>query len=165
MDDKPDLAARVAALEEAVGLLQKAGSRLPLERLRNEAPAGGSVQFGGTVDMPGPSRVDWQMGHPAHGLLHCDWTEIAHVLSALGHPIRLSLLQTVLNGTSETASLAETLCEGTTGQLHHHLRELTATGWLRNERRGRYSIPPDRVVPLLVIVAAAGGPQTGQDAP
>jgi len=165
MHDTPDLAARVAALEEAVGLLQNAESRLPPERLRDETSEGGSVQFAGNVDMPGPSRVDWQMGHPAHGLLHCDWTEIAPVLSALGHPIRLSLLQRVLSGTSETASLADTLCEGTTGQLHHHLRELTATGWLRSERRGRYSIPPDRVVPLLVIVAAAGGPQTGQHAP
>lgn len=163
MHDTPELAARVAALEDAVRLLQTAGSRLPLERLHNEAPEGGAVQFAGSVDLPGPSRVDWQMGHPAHGLLRCDWSEIAPALSALGHPVRLYLLQAVLNGTRETATLKATLGEGTTGQLHHHLRELTATGWLRSERRGRYSVPADRIVPLLVVVAAAGGPQTGQE--
>lgn len=162
MPETPDLADRVAALEAAVARLQGAAS--PLSGLRAEAPAGGGVRFEGSVDLPGPARVDWSMGHPAQGLLAADWSDIAPSLAALGHPVRLHLLQAVLNGTRGTAALAATLGEGTTGQLHHHLRELTATGWLRSERRGRYTVPTDRVVPLLVAVAAAGGPQTGQDA-
>lgn len=161
MPDPPDLADRVAALEATVARMQ--GIANPLESLRREAPAGGGVRFEGSVDLPGPARVDWSMGHPARGLLAADWAEIAPALAALGHPVRLHLLQAVLTGTRETAALAGTLGEGTTGQLHHHLRDLTATGWLRSERRGRYAVPADRVVPLLVIVAAAGGPQTGQD--
>lgn len=161
MPETPDLAERVAALEAAVAKLQGAGS--PLDALRAEAPAGGGVRFEGSVDLPGPARVDWTMGHPARGLLAADWSDIAPTLAALGHPVRLHLLQAVLNGTRGTAELANTLGEGTTGQLHHHLRELTATGWLRVERRGRYTVPTDRVVPLLVAVAAAGGPQTGQE--
>lgn len=161
MPETTDLAERVAALEAAVARLQGAGG--PLEALRAEAPAGGGVRFEGSVDLPGPARVDWSMGHPARGLLAADWSDIAPALAALGHPVRLHLLQAVLNGTRGTAELAGTLGEGTTGQLHHHLRELTATGWLRSERRGRYTVPTDRVVPLLVAVAAAGGPQTGQD--
>ena len=165
MPETPDLVDRVTALEAAVASLQRntstaAGS---LAALRAGAPAGGGVRFEGSVDLPGPSRVDWKMGHPAHGLLSADWAEIAPALAALGHPVRLHLLQAVLNGMRDTAALAETLGEGTTGQLHHHLRELTATGWLRVERRGRYIVPADRVVPLLVAVAAAGGPQTGQE--
>ncbi len=43
---------------------------------------------------------------------------------------------------------------GTSGQLYHHLRQLVAAGWLRTAGRGRYEVPPARVVPLLVVLAA-----------
>lgn len=134
-----------------------------LDRIRAEAPEGGGVGFAGSLALPSGRRVEWQMGHPATGLLESDWSDIAPALAALGHPVRLRLLNAVLGGTRETAGLAATLGDGTTGQLHHHLRELTATGWLRAERRGRYDVPADRVVPLLVAIAAAGGPDTGQE--
>jgi len=45
---------------------------------------------------------------------------------------------------------------GTSGQVHHHVRQLVAAGWLRPTARGRYEVPVDRVVPLLVAWAAAG---------
>lgn len=164
------LAERLAALEARIDVLEAAhaSARGPsadaamLDSLRSEAPEGGGVAFAGSVELPGGRRIEWQMGHPAAGLLGSDWSEIAPALAALGHPVRLRLLNAVLGGTRETAALAQTLGDGTTGQLHHHLRELTATGWLRAERRGRYDIPADRVVPLLVAVAAAGGAETGQ---
>lgn len=170
MDDPSDLAERLSALEARVEQLEvpRSDATRPgvkatvLDRLRAEAPDGGGVAFAGSLELPGDRRVEWQMGHPATGLLASDWSDIAPALAALGHPVRLHLLQAVLTGTRETAALAETLGDGTTGQLHHHLRELTATGWLRAERRGRYDIPADRVVPLLVAIAAAGGPDTGQ---
>ncbi|WP_372425772.1 ArsR/SmtB family transcription factor [Salinarimonas chemoclinalis] len=162
MPDDEGLAARVAALEAAFTRL-RGGSDGPLAALREESPEGGAVRFEGSVDLPGSSRVDWRMSHPARGLLAADWSDVAPALAALGHPVRLHLLRAVLDGTCETATLSRTLGEGTTGQLHHHLRELTATGWLRSERRGRYAVPPDRVVPLLVAVAAAGGPATGRE--
>lgn len=166
-----NLADRVAALEARVERLEvpdapagrPAADATVLDRLRAEAPEGGGVAFAGSLALPGERRVEWQMGHPATGLLVSDWSDIAPALAALGHPVRLRLLNAVLAGTQETAALAETLGDGTTGQLHHHLRELTAAGWLRAERRGRYDIPADRVVPLLVAIAAAGGPETGRE--
>jgi hypothetical protein len=39
--------------------------------------------------------------------------------------------------------------------VYHHLRQLTSAGWLRSAARGRYVVPPERVVPLLTVVAAA----------
>jgi hypothetical protein len=45
---------------------------------------------------------------------------------------------------------------GTSGQLYHHLRPLLGAGWLCQAARGRYEVPHDRVVPLLVVVAATG---------
>ena len=41
--------------------------------------------------------------------------------------------------------------------MHHHLRELRAAGLVVSQRRNHYAIPAERVVPLLVIVAAALG--------
>lgn len=170
MSDPSTLADRLGALEARVAKLEApdapaqppAADATILDRLRSEAPESAGVAFAGSLALPGGRRVEWQMGHPAAGLLDADWSDIAPALAALGHPVRLRLLNAVLAGTHETAALAEVLADGTTGQLHHHLRELTATGWLRAERRGRYEIPADRVVPLLVAIAAAGGPETGQ---
>jgi DNA-binding transcriptional ArsR family regulator len=161
---------RLAALEARVEKLEASDARVEregtdsnlLEWLRAQTPAGGGVAFAGSVDLPNGRRVEWQMGHTAAQLLSTDWTDIAPALTALGHPIRLRLLNAVLAGVHETAALAATLGDGTTGQLHHHLRELTAAGWLRAERRGRYDIPAERMVPLLVAVAAAGGPESGK---
>ena len=171
MGELADLTERLAALEARVERLEApspearpaAPDATVLDRLRAEAPDGGGVAFAGSLDLPGGRRIEWQMGHPAGGMLGADWGEIAPALAALGHPVRLGLLQAVLSGTRETAALAATLGSGTTGQLHHHLRELTATGWLRAERRDRYDVPADRVVPLLVAIAAAGGPDAGRE--
>jgi hypothetical protein len=80
-----------------------------------------------------------------------------------GDPVRLVLLRAVLSGTRKTAALAATLGDGTAAHLHYRLRELTATGRPRAERPGRYDVPADRVVPLLVAIAAAGKPDTGQE--
>lgn len=166
METSTDLVERLAALEARVGRLEAprpVTGETVLDRLRTEAPEGSGVAFAGSLALPGGRRVEWQMGHPASGLLDADWSDIAPALAALGHPVRLRLLNAVLAGTRETAALVRTLGDGTTGQLHHHLRELTATGWLRAERRGCYDVPADRVVPLLVAIAGAGGPQTGRE--
>jgi hypothetical protein len=77
------------------------------------------------------------------------------VFDALSHPVRLQLVQRVLNGTTSTAELAEAESLGTTGQLHHHLRALVAAGWLTSTGRGRWGVPGPRIIPLLVMIAAA----------
>lgn len=79
----------------------------------------------------------------------------ADALGVLGHPIRLRLIQAVLNGARTTAQLSATEGLGTTGQLYHHLRRLVSAGRLSATGRGRYEVPAGRVVPLLVTIAAA----------
>src|SRR5690606_18106539 len=96
-------------------------------------------------------------------LLGADWTEEADVLVALGHPVRLRLLQRVLGGATTVAELVDTDGVGTSGQVYHHLRQLTAAGWLRALGGGRYEVPVARVVPLLAV--APGGRRGGARAP
>jgi hypothetical protein len=76
------------------------------------------------------------------------------VIDALSHAVRLRLLQRVLNGVTTTAELSEDDSLGTTGQLHHHLRALVAAGWLHSTGRGQWAVTPQRVIPLLVVLAA-----------
>ncbi len=60
-----------------------------------------------------------------------------------------------MRGVRTTAALLAEDSLGTTGQLHHHLRQLVAAGWLSVVKRGEYAVPAQRAVPLLVIMLAA----------
>ncbi|MCZ2806746.1 helix-turn-helix domain-containing protein [Modestobacter sp. VKM Ac-2983] len=117
---------------------------------------GGAVAYGGQVRLPGGEEYAWQRTHGAEELrtAGADDDALAAALSALAHPVRLRLLREVLGGHTTTAALAALPGLGTTGQLHHHLRQLTAAGWLRTGGRGSYGVPADRVVPLHVVLAA-----------
>lgn len=123
-------------------------------RTRLEDPAGG-ILFTGAVELEPGAPHAWQQGATTESLLATDWSEVAATLDALGHPVRLQLLQLVASGTHRTADLGEAEGLGTSGQLHHHLRQLVAAGWLRSAGRGTYEVPAARVVPLLVVLAAA----------
>jgi hypothetical protein len=157
-----DLEDRVLALEEVVSRLDRA-PRPPVDAVASpdlwlvdalhERQPGGAVAFGGSVAV-GTGEVVWQWGTDAEALREADWTTASSVLGALAHPVRLRLLQRVLNGTASTADLALDEVLGTTGQLHHHLRALVAAGWLQSVGRGTWAIPAPRVVPLLVVVSA-----------
>lgn len=141
----------VVGLEEALGAAM-GGELFVLDELRQRFPDG-AVAFAGHAEVAdGP--VAWQWGRPTRDLLERDWDSSATPLAALGHPVRLRLLQLVLTGTQTTADLAHDPDLGTTGQLHHHLRTLIAAGWLATAGRGRYTVPPQRIVPLLVIITA-----------
>lgn len=114
----------------------------------------GAIAYAGSVDA-GSGPVRWQLGHDARQLLELDWTTLAPSLGALGHPVRLHILQLVARGQAATAAdLADTEGLGSTGQIYHHLRQLVTAGWLRATAKGRYDVPPERLVPLLVILAA-----------
>ncbi|SCL53325.1 Helix-turn-helix domain-containing protein [Micromonospora citrea] len=127
-----------------------------LDGLKRRLPADGSgaVLYTGTVHLD-DQHYDWQYGRTVDDVLAGDWTELAGVLTALAHPVRLRLLREILTGRHGTGELAGTEGLGTTGQLHHHLRQLAAAGWLRSAGRGRYAVPAERVVPLLAILTAA----------
>ncbi|NLU80064.1 helix-turn-helix transcriptional regulator [Micromonospora sp. HNM0581] len=163
-----DVEARLAALEAQVAdLVERIGvpdAPAPppegilwaLDGLKQRLPedSTGAVLYTGTVRL-GEQRYDWQYGRGVDDLLDGDWAELPAVLAALAHPVRLRLLREILGSRQSTAELAGIEELGTTGQLHHHLRQLTAAGWLRSAGRGRYNVPAERVVPLLAILCAA----------
>ncbi len=162
---------RLTALEERVAALEQAAATTAiatpaatpaldqrfwvLNGLKEQVPPPGAVVFAGAVEVPaGP--VEWQYGALTTQLLDTDWAEFARNLAAIGNPIRLSILQAVINGASTVAELGESANFGTSGQIYHHVNTLTAAGWLVAKGKGRYHVPPERVVPLLVILTAAG---------
>ncbi|MBP2583599.1 DNA-binding transcriptional ArsR family regulator [Streptomyces sp. PvR006] len=115
----------------------------------------GAVVFTGTVRLPTDERYEWQLGAFTGQLFEEDWADAAESFAALGHPVRLRLLREILGGRRTAAELAELDEIGTTGQIYHHLRQLTGAGWLRTVGRGRHEVPGARVVPLLVVLTAA----------
>ncbi|MFV2017035.1 ArsR/SmtB family transcription factor [Micromonospora sp. LOL_023] len=115
----------------------------------------GAVLYTGTVTLPTGEHYDWQYGHTVADLLDADWSGYAGTLTALAHPVRLLLVRHILHGARTTAELAEIDGLGTTGQLYHHLRQLVSAGWLRSSARGQYAVPPERVVPLLIVLSGS----------
>jgi hypothetical protein len=158
------LTERVQALEdrEALARLEPVAAAVDstddplwvLNGIKQRVPEPGAVFFAGAVQVAaGP--VEWQVGFPVDRLLEDDWTTLAASIGSLGNPVRLSLLHAVISGATSVAELSAGEGMGTTGQLYHHLNQLVAQGWLLATGRGHYSIPAERVVPLLVILSAA----------
>lgn len=163
--DDSDLERRVAALEEAVGRLTAQPSTPSTDgdsgdvlwALRGLEERGlEGVLMTGRLTVPEAGPVAWQTALTADALLDLDWAELAPTIDALSHPVRLTILQLVLGGVRTTSALLEQESLGTTGQLHHHLRQLVAAGWLTLVKRGQYLVPAHRVVPLLIVILAAG---------
>ncbi|TDE32561.1 helix-turn-helix domain-containing protein [Actinomadura sp. 6K520] len=162
--ENAELAERVERLEERVARLEGAdaqaggpkadGTFWALDGLKDRVDDPGAVLFTGSVTLPSGEHYEWQQGHTVDDLLADDWSQAAETMSALAHPVRLLLLREILHGARTTAELAAHERLGTTGQLYHHLRQLVAAGWLRTAARGRYSVPGERVVPLLAVLAA-----------
>ncbi|MER7172534.1 ArsR/SmtB family transcription factor [Streptomyces mesophilus] len=163
-----DLEERVARLERRMAELEGAERTAPapaegefwaLEGLKAQlaglGAADGGVLFTGAVRLPTGHRYEWQTGAVAEDLFDRDWSGAADSFAALGHPVRLRLLREILGGRCTAAALAELEETGTTGQIYHHLRQLTGAGWLHTTGRGRYEVPAGRVVPLLVLLSAA----------
>lgn len=168
------LASRVTALEKkmaeleahvtpAAGVTHGDSSRMDdhLWALRGlqqhkDNSEGGAVVIAGSVDLPGSGPASWQIGAHANELLTDEWDTIAAVLDAVAHPVRLRILKEVLTGQNCTArELTELDSMGSTGQVYHHLRTLTSTGWLRPGPGGKHAIPAERVVPLLTTLLGA----------
>lgn len=167
-----DLEQRVAALEDegsgdraepgpdAGGGAEPPARFWVLDGLRPQVSGSGAVVYGGLVTT-GHGPVEWQYGHMVDDLLADPdedgvehHAEAASRIAALGHPARLAILGAVLRGHDRTAELADLLDLGTSGQVYHHVKALSAAGWLRSTQRGRVSVPAERVVPLLVVLGA-----------
>ena len=158
-----ELEDRIAALEERVAALEGGpaptlddeGDLWALAALRDRADDRGGVVLAGVVTLPDGRRAEWQEGLPTDALLDRDWREPADALAALGHPVRLALVQRFAAGAATVADVSGAEGLGTTGQVYHHLRQLVAAGWLRSVGGGRYEVPVARVVPLLTMVLGA----------
>jgi hypothetical protein len=83
-----------------------------------------------------------------------DWSAVAPALAALGSPIRLTLLREIVRGHVTVNSLSQVEGLGTSGQIYHHLRHLTAEGWLHTPTRGTVAIPASRATALNAIQLA-----------
>lgn len=164
-----ELAARVSRLEAAAQPEQARAAARPdaepdalwaLTALRSQradhpATADGIVMIVGSVTLPDGTPVAWQEGAATADLFEQDWTDHAAAFAALGHPVRLELMRHIMSGVHATAELAEIASLGTTGQLHHHLRQLVAAGWVRQSGRGSYEVPAARIVPMLTSLLGA----------
>ena len=161
---------RLQALEERVAALEQLGRERKdppatdeadvfwaLNGVRSRHPDPGAVLFAGTATTAAGARYEYQYGLATEHLLDVDWVQFADSLASLGHPVRLTILRAVLGGTETVAGLVEDLGLGTSGQMYHHIHQLTAAGWLTPHARSRYQIPPARVIPLLAILTAASG--------
>jgi hypothetical protein len=165
---------RIAAIEERLAALEASPTAASvavatgpagdafwvLEGLRERHPDPGAVVFAGSVRLPDDRVLEWQEGLDTDAVLDRDWREAADLLAALGHPVRLALVQRFLAGAATvTEATAPTDGAddgfGTSGQVYHHLRQLVAAGWLRSTGSGRYEVPPQRVVPLMSIILGA----------
>lgn len=157
------LAERLARLERRLAALESTASAAPspvitgdavLESLREQVSQPGAVLSAGTVTLPTTGLVEWQNAHSTADLLEADWSTRASALAALAHPIRLKLLQQILAGRTSVTALGEVEGLGTSGQIYHHLRQLTAEGWLHTPTRATYTIPTPRLPTLLTLLAA-----------
>ena len=144
---------RPAAGEAATALPGDAETFWALHGLVDHLGEEGGVTYTGYTTPPGGSGpVAWHMGLSSAGLAQIDFAEAAGSLAALGHPVRLQLLQAIYEGTSTVAELGKDDRFGTSGQIYHHVHALAGAGWLENARRGHWRVPASRIVPLLTLV-------------
>ena len=164
---------RLEALEQRVAALERQLADVPvvpggeeaegdrwaktfwaLEGVRARSGDSSQVLWTGDVTLPTGATAQWQQTADTDDLLGSDWDGPAAVVGALGHPVRLRLLQELLRGVGSAADLTEAAGTGSTGQTYHHLRQLVASGWVRQTGRGQHEVPAERVVPLLVVIGA-----------
>jgi ArsR family transcriptional regulator, arsenate/arsenite/antimonite-responsive transcriptional repressor len=151
--DGSDAAARLAALEERVAVLEAGlGERAGSEESSGQA---GEISYRGQVRLTdGAGPVSWSIGYDAAASLALPAGPVTEVLAALGHPVRLALVRRLLTGPAGTGELVAAAELSSTGQLYHHLRTLTAARLVEQDGR-RYRVPSTGVVPILVAIVAA----------
>lgn len=124
-----------------------------LNALREHVPSPGGVVYAGSVDLP-IGHLDFQWARSTDALREADWADRAPRLDALGHPLRLAILRLLLGGERTVAQIVDELELASTGVAYHHLNHLQTGGWVTSPRRGAWTIPAGRVIPLLTIITA-----------
>ena len=167
-----DLERRVAALESiAVSRSIEAGPapasnpapdlrRLEALRLR-EGPRYaredmcGAVTYAASVRL-GDRELMWTSEHGLPEIWDMEPSEMARLFAALGHSSRLTLVRALLTAPQTSRQLQDVIGSGSAGQLYHHLKDLISAGIVEQSGRSCYQVATDRVVPILVILAACG---------
>jgi DNA-binding transcriptional ArsR family regulator len=159
MDDSErlvDLERRVAALERQPPSIAEDDALWAINALAASGEEHSTVLLAGSVTLPDGRPARWQEARELPDLLDVEVDEVADILGALGNPVRLRLLLRILDEPQTVQELTGVEGVGTSGQVYHHLRQLTATGWARSQGGGRYEVPVARVVPLLGALLSAG---------
>lgn len=160
--------ARLAALEEHVP--KETAATLPtgtkqvddtadtywalteLSSRNNTADNTGAVMFAGHVTTSEQEAM-YQWTRPTDFFLTTSWDDPMTRLTALAHPVRGTILRTLLDAPATAAQLAENNVVTSTGTAYHHLNALMAAGWISKKPTGEFSIRISRIVPLLTILA------------
>lgn len=78
------------------------------------------------------------------------------VLSCIGSSERMKIIMALLKKPMTAAELVEALNFGSTGQVYHHLKPLTAADIVaedKEEGKGKYTIVPHRVQGIVMLLA------------
>ena len=118
----------------------------------NTADNTGAVMFAGHVTTSEQEAM-YQWTRPTDFFLTTSWDDPMTRLTALAHPVRGTILRTLLDAPATAAQLAENNAVTSTGTAYHHLNALMAAGWISKEPTGEFSIRLSRIVPLLTILA------------
>ena len=136
-------------LRQLKALRLREGSRYVREDMR------GAVTYAGSA-LLGDRELMWAREHGVPEVCDLEPAGVARLLAALGHPSRLALVRDLLTGPRTSRELQAVIGSGSAGQLYHHLKDLIAAGIVGQSGRSCYQIAVDRVIPLLVILAASG---------
>ena len=118
----------------------------------NTADNTGAVMFAGHVTTS-EQEATYQWTRPTDFFLATSWDDPMTRLTALAHPVRGTILRTLLDAPATAAQLAENNVVTSTGTAYHHLNALMAAGWISKKPTGEFSIRISRIVPLLTILA------------
>ena len=140
---------RLAKLEDRVDELERRDSGAPSD---GAVPTAGWVAYNGDVHLHGD--ITWSVGCSPETVLDSSVTRTAEVLAALGHPVRLQIVRTLLRGPANVSDLQGAV-GGSTGQVYHHLKTLGSANIVEQHGRGDFQIGTTNVVPLLVSMLAA----------
>ena len=123
-----------------------------LSSRNNTADNTGAVMFAGHVTTSEQEAM-YQWTRPTDFFLTTSWDDPMTRLTALAHPVRGTILRTLLDAPATAAQLAENNVVTSTGTAYHHLNALMSAGWISKKPTGEFSIRLSRIVPLLTILA------------
>ena len=118
----------------------------------NTADNTGAVMFAGHITTSEQEAM-YQWTRPTDFFLATSWDDPMTRLTALAHPVRGTILRTLLDAPATAAQLAEKNVVTSTGTAYHHLNALMSAGWISKKPTGEFSIRTSRIVPLLTILA------------